>query len=506
MKTQTLSILSVLPRTLVLALALAFGAVGSARAQSSAFTYQGRLDSAGQPASGNFDLRLTLYSAQAGGGPLPGTARTNANVAVSNGLFTTTMDFGAPIFDGGPRWLEIGVRSNGVGGAFTILAPRQPISPTPYAINAASFSGLVADSQLSPNVVRSDLQQVFSQTVFMTNRQNMIAGSGGGLTNLDAGGISQGTLPNARLSSDVARRAGGNAFSGDQSFTNGQVGIGMAPTTYPLSVKGSGGDSGYVRLQDSDGTNRWHLAGHLNGLNFVETGVADFRLFFAPGGNVGVGTSTPATKLHVNGTATATAFAGNGSALSFNSGLNLPTAFGPDANFVGTTGNSISFGHFGVSEDFIGYKNNTFYFKDSPGGGDAAQPNVVVGGELTAVAVNITSDRNAKEQFQPVNGREVLEKVSALPISEWQYKTQAGRHIGPMAQDFHAAFGTGQDDRHITTVDADGVALAAIQGLNEKLVEAVRDRDRRIGDLERAVTQLQTVVGRLAEMQKGASK
>ena len=84
------------------------------------------------------------------------------------------------------------------------------------------------------------------------------------------------------------------------------------------------------------------------------------------------------------------------------------------------------------------------------------------------------SDRNAKQDIASINPLEVLEKVSALPITEWEYKqTQAGaKHIGPMAQDFHAAFGLdGSDDTHISTVDEGGVALAAIQGLNQKLEE-----------------------------------
>jgi hypothetical protein len=86
------------------------------------------------------------------------------------------------------------------------------------------------------------------------------------------------------------------------------------------------------------------------------------------------------------------------------------------------------------------------------------------------------SDRNAKENFEPVNARAVLDEVVALPVSRWNYRAQTNgvRHIGPMAQHFHAAFGVGDNDTTITTIDADGVALAAIQGLNEKL-ERLRD-------------------------------
>ena len=79
----------------------------------------------------------------------------------------------------------------------------------------------------------------------------------------------------------------------------------------------------------------------------------------------------------------------------------------------------------------------------------------------------VLSAREAKENFSEVNGREVLEKVVRFPIHTWNYKAQEDeiRHRGPAAQDFYAAFRLGPDNRHITTVDSDGVALAAIQGL-----------------------------------------
>ena len=81
------------------------------------------------------------------------------------------------------------------------------------------------------------------------------------------------------------------------------------------------------------------------------------------------------------------------------------------------------------------------------------------------------SDRNTKENFAPVEAEDVLERVATLPLSTWNYKTQdkSIRHLGPMAQDFAAAFQVGEDDKHITTIDSEGVALAAIQGLNNKV-------------------------------------
>ncbi len=81
------------------------------------------------------------------------------------------------------------------------------------------------------------------------------------------------------------------------------------------------------------------------------------------------------------------------------------------------------------------------------------------------------SDRNAKTNFQPVDADDILARLAGIPVTTWNYKSQdnAIRHIGPMAQDFFAAFGIGEDERRITTIDADGVAFAAIQALCRKV-------------------------------------
>jgi hypothetical protein len=81
------------------------------------------------------------------------------------------------------------------------------------------------------------------------------------------------------------------------------------------------------------------------------------------------------------------------------------------------------------------------------------------------------SDQASKTAITPVSGRAVLRKLGSVPVSEWSYRAQGPsiRHIGPMAQDLRRAFGVGEDSRHITSVDADGISLAAIKGLNEKV-------------------------------------
>jgi hypothetical protein len=110
------------------------------------------------------------------------------------------------------------------------------------------------------------------------------------------------------------------------------------------------------------------------------------------------------------------------------------------------------------------------------------------------------SDRNAKENFDPTDGQDILERLAAIEISTWNYKAQdsAIRHMGPMAQDFFAAFGLGEDEKRINTVDADGVALAAIQGLNQKLHQKLEEKDRQIDALESRLAKLERLVETMA--------
>ena len=98
------------------------------------------------------------------------------------------------------------------------------------------------------------------------------------------------------------------------------------------------------------------------------------------------------------------------------------------------------------------------------------------------------SDRNAKRDFEAVDPRDVLERVAAMPVYRWRYAEEraAAAHMGPVAQDFRAAFGLGDGDRTIATVDADGVALAAIQGLNAKVDAKVASAGRGAGRARRA--------------------
>jgi trimeric autotransporter adhesin len=127
------------------------------------------------------------------------------------------------------------------------------------------------------------------------------------------------------------------------------------------------------------------------------------------------------------------------------------------------------------------------------GGADVMtiQPN----GTVSAIAFNQTSDRNVKTGFTPVDAADVLARVLELPLHRWQYTNDpAVTHLGPTAQDFRAAFSLGSDERHISTIDADGVALAALQGLNRKLEEKLAERDRELEALRARLERIEQVL------------
>jgi len=108
----------------------------NAHAQGTAFTYQGRLNSSGSPANGSYDLAFTLFATNTSGVAVAGPV-TNIAVAVTNGLFTTLVDFGPGAFTGTSNWLTLAVSTNGAN-SFNTLAPRQQVTPTPYALLSAT--------------------------------------------------------------------------------------------------------------------------------------------------------------------------------------------------------------------------------------------------------------------------------------------------------------------------------------------------------------------------------
>ncbi len=169
-------------------------AMARANAQGTAFSYQGRLSDGARPANGSYDFSATLHGTATGRDAVLGS-QVFASIGVTNGLFNLTLDFGVNAFDGSPRWVEIGVRTNGAA-SFTDLSPRRQILPAPQSVFAATaatvssvrasaITGVIASSNLPP-----------------------VSLDGGSLTNINAAQLTTGTVPDGRLDASIARVAG----------------------------------------------------------------------------------------------------------------------------------------------------------------------------------------------------------------------------------------------------------------------------------------------------------
>jgi hypothetical protein len=179
-----------------------------ARAQGTAFTYQGRLNDGGNPASGSYDFRFRLASDPLANNYLGNNILTNG-VTVTNGLLTVALDFGAGIFTGSNYWLEVDVRTNGAG-SYVVLTPLQPVTPAPYAIMANSASNLLGNlpaAQLNGSLANANLpaSPTFSGTVAASS----FSGSGAGLTSVNAASL-------GGLNATNLWQVGGNSVSAGQ--------------------------------------------------------------------------------------------------------------------------------------------------------------------------------------------------------------------------------------------------------------------------------------------------
>ena len=212
-------------RCIKFVLLLLVSAVLKSGAQGTAFNYQGRLNDAGAPANAAYDFQFTVYNAVTNGSPVSASV-TNSAVAVSNGLFSVTLDFGAGIFTGTNYWLDIGVRAVGVTN-FTGLSPRQPVLPVPYAIfanGASNLFGTLAATQLTGTLPSAQVAGNYSGQVNFPNATNSFSGAfvgnGALLTNLNGSQLTAGTVADARLSTNVALLNTNQTFTGVNNFAS----------------------------------------------------------------------------------------------------------------------------------------------------------------------------------------------------------------------------------------------------------------------------------------------
>lgn len=235
-----------------------------------------------------------------------------------------------------------------------------------------------------------------------------------------------------------------------------------------------------------------NLALHNTSLASYNTAIGDSALFtfngVAAGRNTAVGYRSAVFTTGLRNTAlgshtleTNTSGSRN-TAIGFSAGvstsaLDNTTALGAGVSV--SSSNTMAFGDDAVTKWVFGLSTTSTASKALEVGNSASNGNgayLTNGGTWTN-----TSDKNLKEDFLQVNGQEILNKVSSLSIQQWRYKGTSEYHIGPVAQDFKAAFNLGIDDKSISTIDPAGVALAAIQ----QLIKENQELKKRIEILER---------------------
>jgi hypothetical protein len=263
-------------RARLLAILASLALTAAAAAQSTAFTYQGRLTGGGSPAIGSHDLRFTLYGVPAGGTIVAGPICAD-NVNVADGLFTVPLDFGA-VFDGNERWLEIGVRADATPGncgtgAYTPLSPRQALTAAPYALSVRVPLTLSGTS--ATHIIRG-------QNASTTGGAAGVFGESTAVSGGTYGGQFRCASPDGAVG--VAGQA--NSATG---FTYGVVGINFS--TSGVGVRGN--------ALASSGTTYGVVGTTLspNGYAGYFTGPAGSRNYFEQ--SVGIGTTAPTHTVHI---------------------------------------------------------------------------------------------------------------------------------------------------------------------------------------------------------------
>lgn len=470
-------------------------------AAAASWTYRGTLQDAGRPANGRFDLRLTLLDA-AGRSVLNGPI-TLHDVAVSNGQFATEVDLAIDLTLAPPLRLKTEVAAAGSAAFATIGAP-EPFDPNGVVASCWETGGNVGINPLTDFLGTVDAQPLH----FRVNNQ-------------DVGSIQSTAVgPNIRLGSPLNNVLNGAdstvVLGGRNSAATANLAVGSNATIsggFGHAAEDAGTVAGGRNNHASEGAYAVGSFVCAGGFSSFAAGTrAKIRRSVTPGS---VGPADPCDGLISSGDADGD----NGTFAWADDQLGDFVSSGPrqflaraaggflfNTNLlVASTDDLVLKARAGGDADSdlrlvtASGKSASMYLRDADGAWRFVAPNLTGpdffliqnGARLTAGgAWTNASSRTLKRDFVPVDADSVLTRVLALPISTWQYRaSNEGAHMGPVAEDFHAAFGLGDSGRSISTVDADGVALAAIQGLYRKLQADNAVLTRRLEALERRLAE-----------------
>ncbi len=399
---------------------------------------------------------------------------------------------------------------SGSGSSLTNLNASNITSGVLAIANGGTGSSTQNFVDLLSNQTSIGGNKTFTDTVTAST----FSGSGSNLTGLDAGNISSGTLTDARLSSNVALENAANTFTANQTVNANLIQSGTLVQLTPTNGLVAGGTfgSGSIPATGAGGRMMWYpgkaafRAGYVGNTQWDDANVGNY--------SIAVGSNTIASNQFSFAGGDSSTASGN---TSFSYGFNS-TASGSYAVALGanTTAACVSCVALGTNAEanhnysFVwggGFSPVTSFAVNSVAwlatGGVRFYTNTAQTAGVSVAAGggswSSISDRNLKENFQAVNPRDILRGVLRLPISTWNYRAQDAevRHIGPMAQDFFAAFQVGEDDKHIATIDPDGVVLAAIQGLHEELKDRdakLEQQQQELGQLKQQLKQQQAVI------------
>jgi hypothetical protein len=371
---------------------------GEARLSPQLINYQGYLtDSLGEALTDSQSMIFSIYDDETAGHQLwTETMDVGVDDGVFNALLGTVTPIPDSVFTGGTdRWLQVTVEGED-------LSPRSRIASVGYAYTA-TYADTADYARSAPSIADGDWT-ISGSDMYSNVSGSVGIGTSSPSSKLDVSEVArvQGDdWPTTGAGMELAYRSPEHKGYvqvydrdvdewGDLYLGNGNVGIGTINPSHRLTVNGGDarilggdgwdglGDEAALYLGDSnsgmkaiwgEGVRIWSFAGSGLDIKFGNSAGANHMTMKMISGNVGIGTENPDNTLHVAG-------------VTRTEGVKFPSSLAADSNYVGTEGNFMAFGHSLTSEDFLGYKSNTFYFKDSPGGGDVSEPNLVVGGKV----------------------------------------------------------------------------------------------------------------------------